>query len=524
MIDVKNWSLSKYMKVMVGIALFFLLVIGISGFYFIFQQSRVINMLIGLNLPITSEANELTSLLNKQKTYLGITEKRDEKRFRESAEKFRENLKKIALHIKTFPGYTSIQEKKIKELNTILEDIKRNYQDYLSLVKDYWNTGESRYKTLINKKVKELEEKVHEFCSVLKGLNQIMQDEGNSRAKRSFWGNLIVLIIGIFLCLALGYVIVTNVCGKVREIVNRMETLTTGEPDLTKRIKVTGDTEIDQAAKLTNTFIANMQKLVRDLKDSVEKILKETESLTEVFKDSLTAAEKGMSQSEKLSEFLNTLQDEISFMASAMEEMSATIGDIAQNTTATSDKAKEADLQAEKMAQVVEDLKEFTRAIQEMSNIIGDIADQTNLLALNASIEAARAGAHGKGFAVVANEIKELSSKTSQFVDKINSTIKDLLKKIEEVYEAGIKTREAVNEISQMAQNVAAAIEEQSSVVNQLSSNIVNLNKRSEVLVEASEEMKTYSKNILDKAKALNVDKLKEISEHLKELLYKFKV
>ena len=95
MIDVKNWSLSKYMKVMVGIALFFLLVIGISGFYFIFQQSRVINMLIGLNLPITSEANELTSLLNKQKTYLGITEKRDKKRFRESAEKFRENLESM---------------------------------------------------------------------------------------------------------------------------------------------------------------------------------------------------------------------------------------------------------------------------------------------------------------------------------------------------------------------------------------------------------------------------------------------
>jgi len=271
--------------------------------------------------------------------------------------------------------------------------------------------------------------------------------------------------------------------------------------------------------KIREAKINKFKNCVFQAKEIIKKLTKEIEDLTKAFRIGVEGGEKGLYQAEKARNFAMELEEKISFMASAMEEMSATIKDISQNAQKCSEKAKESYEVAEKTDAVVKALVEAAHNISNMNELIGKIAEQTKLLALNATIEAARAGDAGKGFAVVAGEVKELAKQSSELVDKISSAVEELVTKVNEVAEASEQNKSAAQAITEMIQNVAAAVEEQSVVVNELTQNLATITEKSKELTAETQEMESISKKILEEAQKLNTEELENLIKKLTEIL-----
>ncbi|MBT5894625.1 MAG: methyl-accepting chemotaxis protein, partial [Rhodospirillaceae bacterium] len=159
-------------------------------------------------------------------------------------------------------------------------------------------------------------------------------------------------------------------------------------------------------------------------------------------------------------------------VASASEELTASINEISQQVSGASHMAMDASGIAEKVAEQVTELKVAGDQIENVVGLITDIASQTNLLALNATIEAARAGEAGKGFAVVANEVKNLASQTAKATDEIRGYVASIQTATENTVSGISEVATKVDEIEQANSAVSAAVEEQSAATGEIARNI----------------------------------------------------
>ena len=255
----------------------------------------------------------------------------------------------------------------------------------------------------------------------------------------------------------------------------------------------------------------NFSKLVQEILGSSGQLAAAAEELSAITEQSTNGVMRQQGETEQV--------------ATAMNEMSATVSEVARNAANAASAAQDADAQAkngsqvvattvdtihnlatevERTAGVIENLKEDSISIGTVLDVIRDIAEQTNLLALNAAIEAARAGEQGRGFAVVADEVRTLASRTQQSTREINDMIERLQtganeavsvmqagrEKAEESVEQAGKAGEALQMITQVVDNIksmnmqiASAAEEQSATAEEINRNIVNI---SEVAQETS--------------------------------------
>ena len=318
--------------------------------------------------------------------------------------------------------------------------------------------------------------------------------------------DVVFTLIVLLLVIAIVVVSIRDLTSRVNELTQVMA-LVRDENDLTVRTKLGGKSELGLISDGLNLTLAQFANTINEISHS---------SLT-----LSAAAEETSTTCEYNARTLAEQQDGIVAIAAAVEELSATVKEVANNTQVTADYAKDADSQAknglsvvqlsyqsievlskeiDSLAQQINSLHESSGNITKVVDVIKSVAEQTNLLALNAAIEAARAGEQGRGFAVVADEVRTLAQRTQQSTAEIESFIGSLqadanaahrvIENSQEKASIAVENSKnvehtlqditnAISDIFSMTEQVATAIEEQSVVTQDVAQNIVIIEQNS---------------------------------------------
>ncbi len=285
----------------------------------------------------------------------------------------------------------------------------------------------------------------------------------------------------------------------IRELVvlkDRIDTLSTGEADLTSRLEITSDDELADISKSVNTFIGYLQSMMLEISQASNHI---TEGIQQIY-----------AQSERNSQALHHHTEETELAVTAITEMSTTADIVAQNAVQTAANTQSANDEAMASKVTVADasdsvmslvtemgnasssihtMNENTQQIATVLEVIGDIADQTNLLALNAAIEAARAGEQGRGFAVVADEVRTLAARTQDSTAQINEMLSTLRRDASTAVVVMDETKNSCEEVADNASRVATSLDS-------MTESIVVINDLSSQIATASEEQSSVTEEI----------------------------
>jgi methyl-accepting chemotaxis protein len=354
-----------------------------------------------------------------------------------------------------------------------------------------------------------------------------------------FWSVLIVLLVIVGISV-LTMAMTRSITGPLVNVVETMSDIAHGEGDLTRRIKVSSNDEIGLLANEFNVFADKIQRLIIQTKEAATVV---TDTADKVDSMMETTTKDAMQQ-----------QNETTDVASAVKAMMTSVQEISTNAHQASDTARLADEKAsegqelvstaesgieglaetvEVAASVVRRLRSDSDAITEVLDVIKNIAEQTNLLALNAAIEAARAGEQGRGFAVVADEVRNLASKTQEStanIQDIIETLRNSTKEAESAMEVGqekavesvaqtIRVREALNEISnainniqQLSLEIATSTDAQNKVASEINNNVISVKNLSDRTVDGAAHIQN------------DIYELKSAAADLTETMSQFKV
>lgn len=362
------------------------------------------------------------------------------------------------------------------------------------------------------------------------GINIIAEDDSYVTKRMSEIQQVVFTFIGlmagllVILCVASAFFMQKFVVTPVKNIVPFVKAMSVG--DFTGRLEISTHDELGELAENLKQTVYGLARIISDVKAAASDVNESSIVLNLAVTRLNNSATDGASKAEGIRSMAERSSSGVAGLAAAMEEMTATITEIARNTGETRTVAQQATNDAMAAQDVIRRLAEAASKIGETSKLIGSIAEQTNLLALNATIEAARAGEAGKGFAVVANEVKELAKQTGDSVEEIDGIVTTLQGWTGQSVEAIEKVTGTVQKMSDFADSVAAAVEEQTATVSEVSQSAQMISSEVNNITQMAEGITSASSLTTQGVESVNevTKELKEVSAKLNQKTDSFRL
>ncbi|WP_085909437.1 methyl-accepting chemotaxis protein [Kiloniella majae] len=543
--NINRPKLSVSAKILGVIALCLMSLIGVSGFS-IYQMQQIgteLESIAERDIPLTNILTKITThQLEQTVSYERAAKygehRKDDPHLGKLYDKAKKHFQELTILVDAeiikgeeiaamvlANAHGEVERKEFKHVLDVLKKIEQEHHDYDKHANEIFKlleAGENKKAIVLEENFeKEAEQLVHELEELLFEVEQFTAQAALTAEQHEIFALRILIILTIvvlILASLISYVLVRkNITSPLGKVVAAIENLLAG--DTKTPVEIVSNDEIGKVAKALNIFrekLAENEELqieataqreraekaeeqarldmAQNLEDTVGHVIQSVAAAATEMNSSAealsTIAKSTDSQALAVASASDQASQNVQTVASATEELSYSVQEITRQINESSTITEQAVTEGESANSTVQGMAEMADRIGSVVSLINDIAEQTNLLALNATIEAARAGEAGKGFAVVASEVKNLANQTAKATQEISEQIAEMQNVAGNTAEAIGNISTTINKVNDITKQIASVVQEQEAATQEISLNIQQASQGTQEVSNSISEVK----------------------------------